>query len=200
MLFASILLAAAAVNSAASFPGRNDPSDRLGISAPPLALAQWINSEPLEIARLRGRVVLVRWWTDTCPFCVASAPSLIEFDENYRDKGLVTIGVFHPKPSGDRSVARMRRAADRLGFRFPVALDADWTALRRWWLDYHDSWTSVSFLIDRSGVIRYVHPGGEFHQGGGGTHWADHSSCNREHREIEESILRLLAEPIPAAP
>src|SRR5437867_1940905 len=149
-IIACTLLAAAFLGSAPNFPRRADPSDRIGVAAPPLALENWINSEPLEIARLRGKVVLVRWWTDTCPFCAASAPALIEFDEKYRDRGLVTIGVFHPKPAGDWSVDRMRRAAARLGFRFPVALDAEWTALRRWWLDHHDSWTSVSFLVDRA--------------------------------------------------
>ena len=106
---------------------------------------------------------------------------------------LRVIGIFHPKPPGDRSVERLRRATERFGFTFPVALDADWIALHRWWLDHEvQAWTSVSFLVDKQGVVRYVHPGGEYHLGEAGLHWRNHESCHREYREIEDTILKLL--------
>jgi hypothetical protein len=109
------------------------------------------------------------------------------------------VGVFHPKPpagsNADEIRARAGRAAERFGFEFPVALDPDWRALRRWWLDQVPrAWTSVTFLVDREGIVRYVHPGGEFHLGGGGSHWKDHESCRREYREIVATIETLLAE------
>jgi peroxiredoxin len=191
---------AGAALAGSGFPGRDDPSDLVGTTAPPLALTQWVNSEPLEMDRLRGKVVLVRWWTDQCPFCVATASSLRDLQRRHGDRGLVVIGVFHPKPAGDPSPERLREAATRLGLDFPLALDPDWEALRRWWLDRHGGWTSVSFVVDRQGVIRYVHPGGEFHTGGGGPHWNDHSSCNREYREIEDTIARLVRDRPPASP
>ena len=85
----------------------------------------------------------------------------------------------------------MRAASDRLGFTFPVALDADWTALRRWWPDLEKrGWTSVSFVVDRKGIIRYVHPGGEFHA----SNDSAHASCERDYKDIERTINRLLSE------
>jgi len=167
--------------------------DSIGIPAPALQLDQWLNSPQLEIAALRGKVVLIRWWTDGCPYCEASAPALRTFDRKYRDQGLVVIGVFHPKPPGDPSVERMTRAAERFHFTFPIALDTDWKALNRWWLDgWPQAWTSVSFLIDRQGIIRYVHPGGEYHEGPGGDQMSDHSACHSDYRQLERSIVQLL--------
>lgn len=101
---------------------------------------------------LRGNVVLIRWWTDGCHCCSASAPALRYFHRNYGSRGLQVIGIFHPKPAGDHSLDRVRQAAGRFGFAFPIALDADWTALRRWWLDSGSrGWTSVSFLGGQEG-------------------------------------------------
>jgi hypothetical protein len=71
------------------------------------------------------------------------------------------VGVYHHKRPEPLDVAAVRGWARDYGFRFPVAVDRDWRTLRRWWLDgHHRDFTSVSFLIDRGGVIRYVHPGG----------------------------------------
>src|SRR5260221_6841330 len=109
--------------------------DRLGLAAPPFELKIWLHSPPLEMQALRGKVVLIRWWTEGCPFCVATAPALRELDRKYGNRGLQVIGIFHPKPAGDASVERMRLASERLGFTVPVALDAEWTALDRWWPD-----------------------------------------------------------------
>ena len=118
------------------FPGRIGGEGRIGQAAPPFELKAWLNADPLEPADLKGNVLLVRWWTDTCPFCSTTAPVLRELNRKYRGRGLRVIGIFHPKPPGDRSVERLRRATERFGFTFPVALDADWIALHRWWLDH----------------------------------------------------------------
>jgi len=166
--------------------------DRLGLAAPPFELKNWLHSPPLEMPGLRGKVVLVRWWTEGCPFCVATAPALRHFYRKYA-AGLMVIGIFHPKPPGDWSIERMRRASDRLGFTFPVALDGEWSALRRWWPDLERrGWTSVSFVVDKKGVIRYVQPGGEYHEGGLGDE--SHARCERDYREIEQVVDRLLRE------
>jgi hypothetical protein len=63
-------------------------------------------------------------------------------------------------------LATVKTQSRKFGFEFPVAIDPDWKTLRRWWLDKHDGdWTSVTFLLDRRGVIRHVHPGGAFFKG-----------------------------------
>ena len=78
------------------------------------------------------------------------------------------------------------------GWRFPVALDRDWRALDAFWLAHAPrDYTSVSFVLDRQGVIRYVHPGPELHPGGP----PEHEQCRRDYAEIREVLERLLAEP-----
>jgi peroxiredoxin len=192
--FAGVGLLLMSINPYARAADFSRGEDRLGVVAPRLELQHWLNSPPLEMDALRGKVVLIRWWTDACPFCAATAPALRELDRKYGHRGLQVIGIFHPKPAGDWSVERMQVAGKRLGLNFPVALDGDWTALRRWWPDLEKrGWTSVSFVVDETGVIRYVHPGGEFHEAPGGND-AQHAQCEREYGNIDRVIQRLLAQ------
>ncbi|HUJ20108.1 MAG TPA: redoxin family protein [Bryobacteraceae bacterium] len=168
--------------------------DRLGLPAPALQLRYWVNAPPLDVQTLRGKVVLIRWWTDGCPFCEATAPALRELDRRYASRGLQVIGIYHPKPPGDWSVAHMRAATLHKQFTFPVALDADWTALQRWWPDLEQrGWTSVSFVLDKKGIIRYVHPGGEYHSARARDD-ERHARCQRDYQDIEKTITRLLGE------
>lgn len=139
----------------------------LGTPAPEWEAEYWLHSPPLTLEDLRGRVVLVRFWTAPgCPYCSATAPSLNTLHERYGDRGLTVVGLYHHKSRTPLDPADVARHAERLGFEFPVAIDPDWRTLRRWWLDRADSgWTSVSFLLDRDGVIRWVHPGGKYVEG-----------------------------------
>ena len=168
-----------------------DGSELIGKMAPPLQLKDWINSPPLEMTGLRGKVVLLRWWTEGCPLCAATAPSLRNFDAAYRAKGLQVIGVFHPKPSGQGDLNLVQKAVLEKQFTFPVAVDWNWTALNRWWLFQKRDATSVSFLVDQKGIIRYVHPGGEFHEGEQGA-MPTHATCHRDFAAIKNDIEILL--------
>jgi peroxiredoxin len=164
----------------------------IGKPAPELGLTQWVNSPPLSISDLAGKVVLLRWWTDTCPFCAATAPALRELQSKYGAAGLQVIGIFHPKPAEDWNLDRVKAATARFGFTFPVAVDGDWIALKRWWLESGNrQYTSVSFILDKRGIIRYVHPGGEYHLGKC-TPGQEH--CAEDFRAIETIISQLLAE------
>jgi peroxiredoxin len=184
-----------AIHPSASAADFSRGEDRLGVAAPRLELQHWLHSPPLKMEALRGKVVLIRWWTEGCPFCAATAPSLRELDRKYSHRGLQVIGIFHPKPAGDWNVTPMQKASARLGLNFPLALDGDWTALRRWWPDLEKrGWTSVSFVVDKAGIIRYVHPGGEFHERRAGDD-SEHAQCEREYGEIDRVIQRLLGEP-----
>jgi peroxiredoxin len=189
---AAILAALGALPLRAEKPRRLNGAELAGTAAPRLELKHWMNSRPLEITDLRGKAVLLRWWTRECPFCVATAPALRKLQRDYGARGLQVIGIYHPKPPGDWDVARFESATREKQFTFPVALDANWTALKRWWLDRERDWTSVSFLVDRQGIIRYVHPGGEFHEGTQGG-LDNHDSCQRDLRTIETKIAQLLA-------
>lgn len=139
----------------------------LGTRAKEWAVSDWIGGEPRTLASLRGKLVLVRWWTAPgCPYCAASAEGLNELARKYGERGLVVIGIYHHKASTPLTRAHVEAQRTRLGFTFPVAIDRDWKTLRHWWLDRTErGWTSVTFLLDREGIIRHVHPGGAFFPG-----------------------------------
>lgn len=132
--------------------------------APEWIVNGWVNSSPLQVDQLKGKVVLIRWWLETCPYCKASAPALNEFYDAYRDKGLEIIGMYHPKPFGRKVTAEeVKGFADEKNFKFPIAIDQEWESLMAYWPDEIEmNYTSVSFLLDREGVIRYIHPGGSY--------------------------------------
>jgi peroxiredoxin len=144
-----------------------DGRELIGTSPPEWTLSDWINSEPLTLASLRGKVVLVRWWTaPQCPYCQASAPALNEFWEKYRKQGLMIVGLYHHKSSEPLTRAHVADQMRQYKFHFPVATDADWQTLNRWWLNADARrWTSVTFLLDRAGRIQHIHPGGAFFKG-----------------------------------
>ena len=164
----------------------------IGKPAPEWGTLEWMNSQPLKLSALEDKVVLIRWWTETCPFCAASAPALSEFHDIFKDKGLVVIGMYHPKPPGPRPQKALEKAVKRLGFEFPIALDMDWKILRRYWLAKgRHRWTSVSFLIDKRGKIRYIHPGGEYYKGEDETR----TEAERDYHELKMMVEKLIAEP-----
>ena len=154
----------------------------IGQPAPEWDLQHWTNAKPLKLSDLRGKVVLIRWWTaPDCRYCANTAPALNEFHREYAKRGLQIIGAYHHKSGEPLDRRQVERAAKKFGFRFPVAIDPDWRTINRWWLDHHDArFTSMTFLIDRNGVLRYVHPGGEYAKG------------QSDYREIKDKIEQLL--------
>jgi peroxiredoxin len=156
----------------------------LGSQAAGWQVTNWINSAALDLKDLRGKVVLVRWWTAPgCKYCADSAPALNEFHKEYKDRGLAVIGFYHHKTAGPLRVTDVKASADGFGFKFPVAVDRDWSTLKQWWLNKGDAqWTSVSFLLDRQGVIRHIHPGGEYVKG------------DADYKVLRSKIEELLAE------
>jgi peroxiredoxin len=139
-------------------------AELVGTAAPGWTVSEWIgaNGRPVAWADLRGKVVLVRWFTSAeCPFCHASAPVLNRFHRDYAKRGLVVIGMYHHKRPEPLTLDAVRATVRDYGFEFPVGVDRDWKTLNRWWLGSRKrDFTSVSFLVDRRGVIRHIHPGG----------------------------------------
>ena len=158
--------------------------DLIGRPAEPWSVSDWKNGEPRSLEDLRGEVVLVRWWTAPgCPFCSATAPALNDFHRRYRDRGLRVLGFYHHKSDAPLDPEAVEAYARAFGFTFPIAIDPQWRTLKRWWLDRGSvRFTSVSFLIDRKGVVRFIHPGGQYAPG------------EPDHQELEAWILRLLRE------
>jgi len=140
----------------------------VGSKAPEWIVSGWLNSPPLSLSDLSGSVTLVRWWTAPyCPYCAASSGALNEWYATYRDRGFQVVGLYHHKSGEPLDRVNVENYVRRLGFRFPVAIDDNWKTLKTWWLDRTEQplWTSVTFLIDRQGVIRTVHPGGKYIKG-----------------------------------
>jgi len=170
-------------------PDGRDGAELIGRRAPAWSFERWIRSPALTPQDLRGQVVLLRWWTEGCDFCAATLPGLEALRKRYGDDGLVIIGVYHPKPPravSDRDIVAM---ANRLGFKGPIAVDQRWTTLERYWLAGHErEYTSVSFLIDRDGLIRWVQRGGEYHPSPD----PRHARCDLEYRGLEKALADLL--------
>jgi len=169
------LVAVGAVHGADTLLGRNAP-DWSGL--------RWVDSPPVQLPELAGKVVLIRWWTAPgCPYCRATAPALNAFHREYRDRGLAVMGFYHHKSPEPLAPAAVKEHVRRLGFEFPVAIDPEWRNLKKWWLDGgSENWTSVSFLLDRRGVVRHIHPGGQYVKG------------DEDYRVMKAKIEELLAE------
>ena len=168
-------------------------NELLGQKAPAWDVSRWINGNPGSLESLKGKVVLVRWWVDECAFCKASSTSLNKLHKTYHDQGLRVIGMYHLKPApGPVSTSMVEAAAGALGFSFSIGVDDEWTNLKRWWFPNGEKrdYTSVSFILDKEGIIRYVHPGPEFHE----DQIKGHESCNRDYKKIEGMIKQLLFE------
>jgi peroxiredoxin len=164
----------------------------VGTASPELPRLRWVQGGPLRLSDLRGKVVLVRFFMDDrCPLCRGTAPALNEFHREFRDKGLVVIGIYTPKPRPRPTVVKeVKGYVEALGFRFPIAVDDAWSALRRLWLDRvpEAEYTSASLLIDRKGVVRHVQPGGLYARD------APDSQGRRDYRVMRDEIVALLNE------
>ena len=190
-LGAALSLLAAAPTSA-----REPGATLIGRPAPAWSFERWIRTAPLSLESLRGRVVLVRWWTDGCHYCAATLPAIEALRERHAGEGLVVIGAYHPKPPREVSDRKILAFAGKLGFAGPIAVDREWSTLERYWLAGHPErgWTSVSFLIDREGVIRWLHGGGGYHPSGD----PRHAACDLEYRGLVNALAAALAEPATA--
>ena len=124
----------------------------------------WLNTEkPLTLESQRGRVVLLNFWVFTCYNCTNTVPSLVEFDQKYRDQGLTIIGVHTPEfppYSGEHDKGNVERALEKYHIAYPVTQDND---TKTWDLYGIRFWPSF-VLIDKRGQIRYE-GAGEFHVG-----------------------------------
>jgi thiol-disulfide isomerase/thioredoxin len=124
-------------------------------TAPELAAGDWINSEPLKLKDLRGRVVLIEFWTFGCYNCRNTLPHITDWDNRYREKGLTVIGVHSPEFAEERIVENLRRQVDSLGIGYPVVSDNDFQT----WNAYKvEAWPTV-FLLDKQGRIRWMRVG-----------------------------------------
>ncbi len=118
-------------------------------------ITAWLNSDPLTLASLRGKVVLVHFWTFACINCIHVQPDVKAWYERYADEGFVVIGVHTPELSFERDLGNVRTAVADDGVRFPVAFDPDFAT----WRAYGNHYWPAFYFVDRTGRIRHVHFG-----------------------------------------
>jgi cytochrome c biogenesis protein CcdA/thiol-disulfide isomerase/thioredoxin len=116
---------------------------------------RWFNTTPLSLASLRGRVVLIDFWTYSCINCIRTLPQLKAWDSRYRDGGLTIVGVHAPEFPFERDAGNVARAIRSNGLRYPVVQDNDFAT----WRAYGNQFWPAKYLIDARGRVRYTHFG-----------------------------------------
>ena len=116
---------------------------------------EWFNSEPLTISGLKGKVVLVDFWTYSCINCIRTLPYLASWYEKYEKDGLVIIGVHTPEFEFEKDPDNVAKAIEDFKIKYPVVQDN----LYRTWSAYGNQYWPAKYLIDKDGLVRYVHFG-----------------------------------------
>lgn len=118
-------------------------------------IAAWINSEPQTIAGLKGKVVLVDFWTYSCINCMRTQPYLNAWHNKYKDDGLVILGVHAPEFAFEKVTENVQKAVIDANIKYPVALDNNFAT----WQAYNNRYWPAKYLIDKDGQVRYTHFG-----------------------------------------
>ena len=174
-----------------TLPASRGGQDLVGQPFPKLELSRWINTpegKPLDTAK---SVTLYRFWTDTCPYCQATLPAIETLRKKYADAGLQVVAIYHPKPPHQVSDEVVAAAATERGYHGAVAIDPDWSALKSVWMNHgRRAATSVSFLVDRQGIIRFVHPGVQYFP----SDKPEDTEANHDYESLDAAIFTVLAE------
>lgn len=144
----------------------------IGMKAPEITNETWLNSMPLHLADLKGKVVMVEFWTFGCSNCRHVEPYVKHWYQKYADQGFVVIGVHSPEFSHEQEVENVKRYIREHDIRFAVPIDNDFST----WNKYGNRYWPTMYLVDKQGVIRSIQIG------------------EGRHHETEELIRSLLAE------
>lgn len=137
-----------------------------------VGITDWLNSDALAIGDLKGKVVLVDFWTYTCINCIRTLPYVTSWYEKYRDMNFVVVGVHTPEFEFEKKTDNVRAATKKYGINYPVALDNNYET----WKNFNNHYWPAKYLIDANGKIRYTH----FGEG--------------KYKETEENIRELIRE------
>lgn len=122
---------------------------------------KWLNSDPLTIQQLRGKVVLVDFWTYTCINCIHVLPYVKSWNQKYRDLGLVVVGIHTPEYPFERDTDKVKAAIKRFDISYPVAQDNSYAT----WRAYDNQYWPAFYLVDKKGHVVYTHFGeGDYEQ------------------------------------
>jgi thiol-disulfide isomerase/thioredoxin len=152
---------AASMMAMTAKPGMADALPVEGTMPPLNGAVEWLNSPPLTAEGLKGKVVLVDFWTYSCINCLRAIPYVRAWSEKYKDQGLVVIGVHAPEFAFEKDIANVKKAIGDLGIGYPVAVDNDYAI----WRAFNNEYWPAHYFIDAQGKIRHHHFGeGEYDQ------------------------------------
>ena len=118
-------------------------------------ITSYINTNATKLSDLKGKVVLVDFWTYSCINCIRTLPYLVDWNQKYSDKGLVIVGVHSPEFEFEKNIDNVKQAVTRFGIKYPVLLDNDHGT----WNAFQNSYWPRKYLVDSEGYIRYDHIG-----------------------------------------
>ena len=154
----------------------------------------WINSPPLTLASLRGKVVLIDFWTYSCINCLRTLPYIEAWNEKYKNSGLVIIGVHTPEFAFEKDESNVRKAVKDLGIVYPVAMDNNYQI----WRSFNNEYWPAHYFIDAVGRIRFHH----FGEGGydESEQWIRTLLAEANHAPLPEAGTKIAASGTEAAP
>ena len=115
----------------------------------------YINTNPINLSDLKGKVILVDFWTYSCINCIRTIPYLVDWNDKYEDKGLVIVGIHTPEFEFEKNIDNVKAAVERFGIKYPVIQDND----KGTWNAYQNQYWPRKYIIDNEGYIRYDHIG-----------------------------------------
>ena len=125
------------------------------MQAPDIASQTWLNSDPIHVSDLKGKVVMVEFWTFGCYNCRNVEPHVKQWHQKYAERGLVVIGVHSPEFSYEHDLGKVRHYLKEPDIRFPVPIDNDFST----WNRYGNRYWPAMYLIDKRGVVRHIRVG-----------------------------------------
>jgi thiol-disulfide isomerase/thioredoxin len=178
------LCIAAAVKT---LPESRGGQELVGKKMPTLTFSRWLNTQESKPLDTGGQVTLYRWWTNECPFCKATLPGLEDFRKKYGEKGLKVVAVYHPKPPRAVPDSLILNAARDIGYGGAIAVDGDWSQQKNVYPNNQGA-TSISILVDKDGIIRFVHPGPDYFP----SEQKEKAQQNQDYQLMQKAIEALL--------
>jgi thiol-disulfide isomerase/thioredoxin len=152
----SLLRSTAAPKPIAQAIAPSIPSPSASISLPDFqGISEWLNSDPVTVAELKGNVVLIQFWTFACINCQRTLPYIVQWHQQYAEQGLKVIGVHTPEFAFEREINNVKNALEEHKITYPVPIDGEFKT----WKAYDNGYWPHLYLADRQGNIRYDHIG-----------------------------------------
>lgn len=136
-------------------PDESLSNEWIGKPAPALSAGEWINSKPLALGEQKGKVVLLEFWTFACSNCRNTVPYLNQWQKKFADQPFKIVGVHSPEFDREKALSNVQESVRKLGIEYAVVTDNDFNT----WRTYKQQYWPCLYLIDKKGVIRYVHIG-----------------------------------------